>query len=103
MSKIIPFPGAKRPVATQAGIRVNRETVLQAYAPDARNGDVWVTESYEIEYDDGVRTDILGDFIVLHMADDDGDSASWCGCFETLKEAQAAAVRIARERNAVLS
>ena len=69
------------------------------YAPDPRNGEVYATE---IKYVDGVETETLGGFVVVHMADD-GDTAEIFRGYSTLEEAQADAERIARERHAVLS
>jgi hypothetical protein len=56
----------------------------------------------EIKYVDGVETETLGGFVVVHMADD-GDTAEIFRGYSTLEEAQADAERIARERHAVLS
>jgi hypothetical protein len=135
MSKIIPFPGVRRPVfscvdggsdglfvlhketfgpfpdpsearefaaniSARANIPVDWETFPQPYVPDPRNGEVYATETFLWDSVDGVEN--FDGFAVVHMSSG-GGSAGVYGNYETLEEAQAAAVRIARERNAVLS
>lgn len=67
--------------------------------PDPRNGFVYASESYETRYDNDIETEPFAGFIVVHMADD-GDSAAIYRGYRTLADAQAAAKRIAHERNA---
>jgi len=88
------------PAGQRGGLKVI--PFRRPYAPDPRNGEVYATEMYEIKYVDGVETETFAGFDVVHMAYN-GDSPGMCGTYETLEEAQAAAVRIARERNAMLS
>jgi hypothetical protein len=72
------------------------------YTPDPKNGEVYATESFWWRYENGQEIETSAGFVVVHMSHS-GNSAGMYGEFETLAEAQAAAVRIARERNAVLT
>jgi hypothetical protein len=74
------------------------------YTPDPRNGEVWVTEGggARCRYVNGEWVETPCGFYVIHMSSG-GGSAGGEGGFATLEEARAAAVRIARERDAVLS
>jgi hypothetical protein len=103
MSKIIHFTGAKRPVSAQADIRVDRGTSPQPYEPDPRNGEVWVpeVEGVRCQYVNGEWVETPCGFSVIHMSSGGGSAGGEDG-FAPLEEAKAAAVRIARERNAVL-
>jgi hypothetical protein len=98
MSNVICFPGARRP--KQSGLGVGLEPSPTAYVPDPRNGEVYATESFERRCENG--QEIAAGFVVVHISQS-GNSAGMYRGFETLAEAQAAAVRIAREHNAVLS
>ena len=100
MSNVICFPGARRP--KQSGLGVDLETSPTAYVPDPRNGEVYATESFEWRCENGQEIETSAGFVVVHISQS-GNSAGMYGGFETLAEAQAAALRIARERNAVLS
>jgi hypothetical protein len=72
--------------------------------PDPRNGEVWVPEEEgaSCQYVNGEWVETPCGFFVIHMSSG-GGSAGGEGGFATLEEARAAAVRIARERDAVLS
>ena len=62
---------------------------------------VYATPFFEWDYVDGVEIETHAGFGVVHMSRS-GDSAGIYQGFDTLEEAELAARRIARERNAVL-
>jgi hypothetical protein len=103
-----PFPNSSAArefaanISKQSGVRVDWETFPTAYRPDPRNGEVYATEAFVCRRENGQWIEEPDGFMVVHMSYS-GGSAGGCGGFETLEEAQAAAVRIAREHNAVLS
>jgi hypothetical protein len=101
-----PDPSAAREfsanISKQFGVRVDWETFPTAYAPDRRNGEVYATEWVECRYDSGQEIEAPASFVVARISHS-GESAGIYRGFETLAEAEAAAVCIARERNAVLS
>jgi hypothetical protein len=71
--------------------------------------EVYAAESYECRYDeDGQEIESFDSFVVMHIVHARGRAGTYHSVgtfrgFETPEEAQAAAVRIARENNAVLS
>jgi hypothetical protein len=92
----------------QSGAGVDGVTFSAAYAPDPRNGEVYAAEWFDCRYEDGQEIESCEGFIVVHMSHARGSAATYHSAatyrgFETLAEAQAAAERIAREYNAVLS
>jgi hypothetical protein len=77
--------------------------------PNCQSSDeVFAAELYECRYDeDGLEIESDDGFVVVHAVHVRGRAGSYHSVgmfrgFETLEEAQAAAVRIARENNAVL-
>jgi hypothetical protein len=70
------------------------------YKSDPYNGTVYVTAA-GFEYIDGVEVEQPG-FIVLHFSRN-GDSVGTYGPYSSMLDAEATALRIAHERNAVLS
>jgi hypothetical protein len=78
-------------------------TAPRTYTPDPRNGEVWVPEGEgaSCQYVNGEWVETPCGFSVIHMSSGGGSAGGEAG-FATLEEARAAAVRIARERNAVL-
>jgi hypothetical protein len=101
-----PDPSAAREFAAniskQSGVQVDWGTFPTAYTPDPRNGEVYATEAFVCRRENGQWIEEPDGFMVVHMSHS-GNSVGGCAGFETLEEAQAAAVRIAREYNAVLS
>ena len=84
-------------------IKVDVDLDSFPYTPDPRNGEVWVPEEESVSYRDvnGELVEEPSGFCVIHMSSG-GGSAQGEGGFATLEEAKAAAVRIARQHNAVL-
>ena len=94
---------ARGSIRSRGRIKVDVDLDSFPYTPDPRNGEVWVPEEESVtcEHVNCEWIEEPSGFCVIHMSSS-GNSAGGEGGFATLEEAKAAAVRIAREHNAVL-
>ena len=94
---------ARASVRSRGRIKVDVDLDSFPYTPDPRNGEVWVPEEEGVTYRDvnGELVEEPSGFCVIHMSSGGGSAGGEDG-FATLEEAKAAAVRIARQHNAVL-
>lgn len=72
------------------------------YVPDPCNSEVYAIDSFLTEYIDGAEIETPDGFVVVHMSRG-GDSAAIYRGYISMRDAEIAALHIARERNAVLT
>jgi hypothetical protein len=94
---------ARGSIRSRGRIKVDVDLDSFPYTPDPRNGEVWVPEEEgaSSRYVNGEWIELPSGFCVIHMSSGGGSAGGEDG-FATLEEAKAAAVRIARQYNAVL-